>query len=188
MHTKYRSLLGRINWSQSRRQLQRCYKFSRCAWRAVSPTISDVKALNKLTRQLKWQPVKLQFWPRTGPLIIIAFLDASHRTMKMDLHREAWQYFYQNCESIPRRMERRMEVLLTTKVKRLREPYSQQPWQNCIHSWHVLVHASFSVDCGWTCQVGLKKFTWGLTRRTWWQQQEQFTYLSERKQFLWFPC
>ena len=34
---------------------------------AASPTIGDVKALNKLARQLKSEPVKLQFWPLTRP-------------------------------------------------------------------------------------------------------------------------
>ena len=48
MHTMYRSLLGQINWLQSRTQFQCCYKFSRCASKAASPTIGDVKALNKL--------------------------------------------------------------------------------------------------------------------------------------------
>ena len=99
----------------------------------------------------------------------------------MGLHREAWQYLQQNCESIPRRMEFHMVVLWTTNVKRLREQYSQQPWQYCILSWIVSFHASSSVDCGWTCQVRLQKFTWGLTRRTWWQQQEQFPYLSKKE-------
>ena len=108
-------------------------------------------------------------------------------TIKMGLHRKAWKYFYQNFERIPRRMEFHLEVLLATKVSRLREQYSQQPWQRCIHSWNVSFHASSSVDCGWTCQVRLQKFTWGLTRRTWWQQQEQFPYLSKKKQFTWFP-
>ena len=46
---------------------------------AGSPTIGDVKALNKLARQLKSQPVKLQFWPPTGPLRILGFPDASYR-------------------------------------------------------------------------------------------------------------
>ena len=46
---------------------------------AASPTNGDVKALNKLARQLKSQPVKLQFWPLTGPLRILGFLDASYR-------------------------------------------------------------------------------------------------------------
>ena len=31
MHTRYRSLLGQINWLQSRIRFQCCYKFSRCA-------------------------------------------------------------------------------------------------------------------------------------------------------------
>ena len=45
----------------------------------ASPTIGDVKALNKLARQLKSQPVKLQFWPLTRPLRKIKFPDASYR-------------------------------------------------------------------------------------------------------------
>ena len=31
-----------------------------------SPTIGDVRSLNKLARQIKSQPVKLQYWPLTG--------------------------------------------------------------------------------------------------------------------------
>ena len=38
-----------------------------------------MKALCKLARQLKSQPVKYQFWPLTGPLRIIGFPDASYR-------------------------------------------------------------------------------------------------------------
>ena len=79
MHTTYRSLLGQINWLRSRTQFECCYKISRCASKAASPTIGDVKALNKLTRQLKSQPVRLQFSPLTGPLRIIGFRDASYR-------------------------------------------------------------------------------------------------------------
>ena len=71
MHTRNRSLLGQINWLQSRTQFQCCYKFSRCASMAASPTVGDVKALNKLARQLTSQPMKLQFWPLTGPLRIL---------------------------------------------------------------------------------------------------------------------
>ena len=64
---------------QSRTQFQCCYKFSRCPSMAASPTVGDVKALTKLARQLKSQPVKLQFWPLTGPLRILGFPDASYR-------------------------------------------------------------------------------------------------------------
>ena len=68
MHTRYK-----INWRQIRTQFQCCYKFSRCASMAASPTIGDVNALNKLAKQLNSQPMKLQFWPLTGPLWIIGF-------------------------------------------------------------------------------------------------------------------
>ena len=60
----------------SKTQFQCCYKFSSGASKAASPTIGDVKALNKLARQLKSQPLKLQFWPLTGPLRIIGCPDA----------------------------------------------------------------------------------------------------------------
>ena len=46
---------------------------------AASPTFGDVKALNKLARQLKSQPVKLQYWPLTGQLRTLGFPDASYR-------------------------------------------------------------------------------------------------------------
>ena len=78
-HTVFRSLLGQINWLQSRTQFQCCYKFSRCASMAASPTIGNVKSLNKLARQIKSQPVTLQYWPLTGPLRILGFPDASCR-------------------------------------------------------------------------------------------------------------
>ena len=48
MHTRHSSLLGQINWLQSRTQFQCCHKFSGCASKAASPTIGDLKALNKL--------------------------------------------------------------------------------------------------------------------------------------------
>ena len=79
MHTRYRSLLGQINWLQSRTQFECCYKFSRYASKAASPKIGDARALNKLARQLNPQPVKLQFWPRTRLLRRKGFLDASYR-------------------------------------------------------------------------------------------------------------
>ena len=72
--------MGQINWLQSRTQFQCCYKFSRCASKAASPTISDVNI--NLARQLKSQPVKLQFWPLTGPLGI-GLPDASYRQRGM---------------------------------------------------------------------------------------------------------
>ena len=64
---------------QSRTQFQCCYNFSRSASKAASPTFGDVKVLNKLARQLKSQPLKLQFWPLTEPLRINGFLDDPHR-------------------------------------------------------------------------------------------------------------
>jgi len=79
MHTEYRSVLGQINWLQSRTQFHACYKFSRCASAASSPTIGDVRQLNKLVRMLRSQPVTLNFWPIEGPCRILGFPDASYK-------------------------------------------------------------------------------------------------------------
>ena len=79
MHTMYRSLLGQTSWLQSKTRLQCCYTFSRCASMAASPTVGDVKSLNKLARQIKSQPVKLQYWPLTRPFRILGIPDASYR-------------------------------------------------------------------------------------------------------------
>ena len=75
----YRSLLGQFNWLQSKTQFQCCCKISRCASMAASPTIGDVKSLNKMARQIKSQPVKLPCSPLIGPLTILGFLEACRR-------------------------------------------------------------------------------------------------------------
>ena len=51
MHTAHRSVLGQLNWLQSRTQVHLCYKFSRCASAASSPTIGDVREINKVVVQ-----------------------------------------------------------------------------------------------------------------------------------------
>ena len=43
LHTAYRSVLGQLNWLQSRTQVHICYKFSRCASAAANPNIGDVR-------------------------------------------------------------------------------------------------------------------------------------------------
>ena len=79
MHTAYRSVLGQLNWLQSRTQVHLCYKFSRCASAASSPTIGDVRELNKTVRTLKSQYVDARFWPLRSPHRILGMPDASYR-------------------------------------------------------------------------------------------------------------
>ena len=45
--TEYRSVLGKLNWLQSRTQFHISYHFSRCALAAASATIMDAKEVNK---------------------------------------------------------------------------------------------------------------------------------------------
>ena len=78
-HTLYRSVLGQINWLQSRTQFQACYSFSRCASASAAPKIGDCRALNKLVRQIRSNPVSLRFYPLQGTLRIVGYPDASYR-------------------------------------------------------------------------------------------------------------
>ena len=79
MHTAYRSVLGQINWLQSRTQFHICCKFSRCASRAAAPTIGDVRAIIKIVRTIRAQSLSMKFWPLQGPCRILGFPDASYR-------------------------------------------------------------------------------------------------------------
>ena len=45
--TEYRSVLGKLNWLQSRTQFHISYHVSRCASAAATATIMDVKELNE---------------------------------------------------------------------------------------------------------------------------------------------
>ena len=79
LHTAYRSVLGKINWLQSRTQFHACYKFSRCASAASKPNLGHCRELNKLVRQIKSTPVALRYWPLKGDLRIIGIPDASYK-------------------------------------------------------------------------------------------------------------
>ena len=79
LHTAYRSVLGQLNWLQSRTQVHICYKFSRCASAAANPTIGDVREINKVVRTLKSQYVDGRFWPLKEPQRILGMPDASYR-------------------------------------------------------------------------------------------------------------
>ena len=79
LHTSFRSVLGQINWLQSRTQMQSCYAFSRCASASAGPTIGDCLALNKLVRTIRSQPVELRFFTLKGNLRMVGFPDAAYR-------------------------------------------------------------------------------------------------------------
>ena len=78
-HTAYRSVLGQINWLQSRTQFHIGYQFSRRASKASSPTIEDVRAINKTVRTIKSIPLSMRFWPLRGKTRIVGYPDASYR-------------------------------------------------------------------------------------------------------------
>ena len=79
LHTQYRQVLGQLNWVQSRTQWHICYLFSRAASAAASPTVADVKNLNRVVKQLRAQPAKLYFWPLKTHVRIMGIPDASYQ-------------------------------------------------------------------------------------------------------------
>ena len=79
LHTQCRSVLGQVNWLQSRTQYKACYRFSRCVSAAASPTTADVKSLNKLVRSIRSEPCVLKYWHFKGKLRLIGYLDAAYR-------------------------------------------------------------------------------------------------------------
>ena len=67
-----------MNWLQSRTQFHIGYQFSRCASKASSPTIEDVRAINTI-RTIKSIPLSMRFWPLRGKTRIVGYPDASYR-------------------------------------------------------------------------------------------------------------
>ncbi len=65
-----------INWLQGRTQYQIAYAFSRCA-SAASPTIGDVRALNKIVRTIRNMLATSNFLKLKGPLRLVGYPDAS---------------------------------------------------------------------------------------------------------------
>jgi len=79
LHKAYRSLLGQINWLQSRTQFHACFLFSRCASACAKPTYGDVRAINKLCRTIRAIPVKLNFWTLKGKCRLLGYPDAAFK-------------------------------------------------------------------------------------------------------------
>ena len=98
LHTAYRSLLGSINWLQSRTQFQSCYQISRCASAAAAPTIGDLQTLNKLCRQIVGDPMELMFWPLQGDPRLVAMPDAAFRATATNPHSARWLFSWLNQE------------------------------------------------------------------------------------------
>ena len=119
MHTAYRSLLGSINWLQSRTQFQACYQFSRCASAAASPTIGDCKALNKLCKQIVNDPMELKYWPLEGNPRLMAMPDAAFRNNSDKSSQRAMVIFMSEPRKEKSRNSRGSLIFFeSTKIKR----------------------------------------------------------------------
>ena len=119
MHSAYRSLLGSINWLQSRTQFQACYQFSRCASAAASPTVGDCKALNKLCNQIVNDPMELKFCPLEGNPRLMAMPDAAFRNNSDKSSQRAMVLFMSEPRKEKSRNSRGSLIFFeSTKIKR----------------------------------------------------------------------
>jgi hypothetical protein len=72
LHTQYRSVLGQVNWLQSRTQYKSFLPF-------FNVCVSDVKQLYKLVRSISSEPYVLKYWPLKGKLRLIGYPAAAYR-------------------------------------------------------------------------------------------------------------
>ena len=77
--TEYGSVLGKLNWLQSRMQFGISYYFSMCASASANTTLSDAKELNKVVRLVKDKPQSLLYAPLYGTSPIMGFPDAIYK-------------------------------------------------------------------------------------------------------------
>ena len=119
LHTSYRSLLGSINWLQSRTQFQACYSFSRLASASAAPTIGHCKELNKLCRQIRNDEVEMRVWPVKGSPRIIGIPDAAFRNNSDKSSQRAMTIFIAD-ERVKGRRDTRGSLVFfeSTKIKR----------------------------------------------------------------------
>ena len=119
LHTSYRSLLGSINWLQSRTQFQACYSFSKLASASAAPTIGHCKELNKLCRQIRNDEVEMRVWPVKGSSRIIGIPDAAFRNNSDKSSQRAMTIFIAD-ERVKGRRDTRGSLVFfeSTKIKR----------------------------------------------------------------------
>ena len=119
LHTSYRSLLGSINWLQSRTQFQACYQFSRLASASAAPTVGHCKELNKLCRQIRSEEVELRIWPVKGSPRILGIPDAAFRNNTDKSSQRAMTIFIAD-ERVRKRRDTRGSLIFfeSTKIKR----------------------------------------------------------------------
>ena len=119
LHTSHRSLLGSINWLQSRTQFQACYQFTRLASASAAPTVGHCKELNKLCRQIRSEEVELRVWPVKGSPRILGIPDAAFRNNSDKSSQRAMTIFIAD-ERVKNRRDTRGSLVFfeSTKIKR----------------------------------------------------------------------
>ena len=134
MRTAYRSVLGQINWLQSRTQFHIGYQFSRCASKASSPTIEDVRAINKTVRTIKSLPLSMRFWPLRGKtrIVTVGYPDASYRNNEDKSSQRAHVLFLAEQRALRQGSSNSREAHWST-MRRTRSPQQPCPQllQNC---------------------------------------------------------
>ena len=191
MHTRYRSLLGEINWLQNRTQFQCCYTFSRCASKAASPTIGEVKALNKLARQRKSQLAKLQIWPLARPLRIIGFPDASYRNNESGSSHRCMTVFITELHERSSKDDTTCGSLIDFESQKIKKTGLSTTVAELYSSMKSFGSCQFLRGLGMDISGAVANLQKRTDAKTFgnnsptqrpWKQPEQFTFLNKRKQ------
>ena len=155
LHTEFRSLLGCINWLQSTTQFHIGDRFSRCASASASPTIGDIRALNKVPCSIRARPVRLHFWPidrscgqdKQGVALIMATQLPVTETIGTQARKQGSVCSSQNQGT---RQGTRKDRWWITSHRKSDEPPCQRLLPSSILSWNVSAHVSSAGVCGWT--------------------------------------
>ena len=181
LHTSYRSLLGSINWLQSRTQFQACYSFSRLASASASPTIGHCKELNKLCRQIRNDEVEMRVWPVKGSPRIVGIPDAAFRNNSDKSSQRAMTIFIAD-ERVKGRRDTRGSLMFfeSTKIKRT-------TLSTTVAELYALMKCFGTVRCfedfGRTSVAWMQRSTRAQTPTTLSQQHQPHMPLSNRKPF-----
>ena len=134
--------------------------FQMCFEGSISNALSSSsKALNKLVRQLKLQPVKLHIWPLTGPLKIIGFLDASYRNNEEGSSQKDMTVFLAELQEQSSKDGMSYRSLVDYESQKMKRTVLSTTVTDLYSFMKCFGSCQFFRDCGWTCQVRLQNFT-----------------------------
>ena len=103
--------------------------------------------------------MKLQFWPLTGPLRIIVFPDASYRNNEDGSSQRGMTVFLEEVRERSSKDGMSYGSLIDFESQKIKETVLSTTVGELYYFMYFFVHASSSVDYGWTYEMKLQIFT-----------------------------